>query len=218
MISLTATLIRQYRTLILSLGALLCLSLGSLATASPLQKLQQRWAEVNYQLQGDSQLAGFEQLLSDANATLAEQSQSAPLLIWRGIIQSTYAGAKGGLAALKIAKAAKRDLEQALAIDRRALDGSAQTSLGTLYANVPGWPIGFGSDKKALQLLEEALAINPAGIDSNYFYAEFMRAQGEPELAKQHYLRALEAAPREGRELADQGRRREIQRALNALK
>ena len=218
MISLTATLIRQYRTLTLSLGALLCLSLVSLAAASPLQKLQQRWAEVNYQLQGDSQLAGFEQLLSDANAMLAEQSQSAPLLIWRGIIQSTYAGAKGGLAALKIAKAAKRDLEQALAIDRRALDGSAQTSLGTLYANVPGWPIGFGSDKKALQLLEEALAINPAGIDSNYFYAEFMRAQGEPELAKQHYLRALEAAPREGRELADQGRRSEIQRALNALK
>lgn len=218
MISLTATLIRQYRTLTLSLGALLCLSVGSLAAASPLQQLQQRWAEVNYQLQDDRQLAGFEQLLSDANATLAEQSESAPLLIWRGIIQSTYAGAQGGLAALKLAKAAKRDLEQALAIDRRALDGSAQTSLGTLYANVPGWPIGFGSDKKARQLLAEALAINPAGIDSNYFYAEFMRAQGERELAKQHYLRALEAAPREGRELADQGRRSEIQRALNALK
>ena len=55
-----------------------------------------------------------------------------------------------------------------------ALDGSAYTSLGTLYYKVPGFPIGFGDHKKARQLLEAALKVNPDGIDSNYFYGEYL--------------------------------------------
>ena len=38
----------------------------------------------------------------------------------------------------------RRALEQALAIDATALEGSAFTTLGSLYYQVPGWPIGFG--------------------------------------------------------------------------
>ena len=44
----------------------------------------------------------------------------------------------------------------ALAIDPKALAGSAYTSLGSLYYQVPGWPIGFGDDKKAREMLEAA--------------------------------------------------------------
>ena len=43
--------------------------------------------------------------------------------------------------------------------DRFAGDrGSAYTSLGTLYFKVPGWPVGFGDEEKAEELLRKALA------------------------------------------------------------
>ena len=54
------------------------------------------------------------------------------------------------------------------------LNGSVYTSLGSLYYQVPGWPIGFGSDKKAESYLKKALAVNPDGMDPNYFYGDFM--------------------------------------------
>ena len=99
--------------------------------------------------------------------------------IWYGIIAASYAGARGGLGALSLAKDAKKALEQALEIDPKALDGSAYTSLGSLYYQVPGWPIGFGNDDKAREMLDKALALNPDGIDSNYFMGDFLYRKGD---------------------------------------
>jgi Tfp pilus assembly protein PilF len=45
---------------------------------------------------------------------------------------------------------------------------------GALYYQVPGWPIGFGDKDKANELLKKALALNPDGIDPNYFYGDFL--------------------------------------------
>ena len=84
------------------------------ALLSSIAQLQKGWAEVNYQSQGDQQLEEFAVLLERATALVDANPQAAPAYIWRGIIESTYAGAKGGLGALKFAKAAKADLEKAL--------------------------------------------------------------------------------------------------------
>jgi len=43
------------------------------------------------------------------------------------------------------------------------LNGSVYNSLGSLYAKVPGWPLGFGDKKKAQAYFEKALAINRTG-------------------------------------------------------
>ena len=181
---------------------------------SGLQALQQQWAISNYQLSGKVQGEAFEALIEQADQLVTENPQSAELYIWRGIIKSTYAGVKGGLGALKYAKAAKADLEKALELDAGALQGSAYTSLGTLYFNVPGWPVSFGDDEKAEELLKTALTINPDGIDPNYFYGDYLTNEKRYADAKVHMEKALEAAPRIGRELADDGRRKEIQQAL----
>ncbi len=121
---------------------------------------------------------------------------------------------QGGLGALALVKEARGQFEKALALEPRALDGSAYTSLGSLYYQVPGWPLGFGNDKKAWELLVQGLAINPQGIDANYFYGDFLRDQGDYAGAEKAFKHALEAAPRPGRELADAGRRKEIHDAL----
>lgn len=200
------------------LAALLfALSFACGAWADPsasVRALQQRWAEVNYQLEGKTQLTAFEQLVADAQSVLQRDTTNADAWIWSGIIKSSYAGAKGGLGALKLAKAAKADLEQAMALDPDAMQGSAYTSLGTLYANVPGWPLGFGDGGRAEELLQKALAINPTGIDSNYFYGDYLLQEKRFAEAREYLRRAQQAPARPDRLLADEGRQQEIAAAL----
>ncbi len=200
-------------TLLFSLSLLQPLAYADTGSEILLQT-QRGWAEANYNLQGKAQIEAFEELITKTDLYLTNNPDDADLWIWNGIVKSTQAGAKGGLGALSLAKSAKQSLEKALAIDPNALDGSAYTSLGTLYHKVPGWPIGFGSDKKAAEFLKKALAVNPNGIDANYFYGEFLYDEGEYTEAKQFLMKAKQAAPRPGRELADQGRQKEIDALL----
>ncbi len=175
-----------------------------------LQHLQQRWAQINYQLPEAQREQAFEALAKEAEQSVRARPDAAELLTWQGIILSTYAGAHGGLGALGIAKQARSSFEQAIALDPQALQGSAYTSLGTLYSQVPGWPVGFGDDEEAERLLTRALQINPNGIDPNYFYADYLLRNDRPEEALRALQKAQAAPDRPGRELADQGRRGEI--------
>lgn len=185
--------------------------------ATDLAEIQQRWAEIQYQLPEDLREEAFEALAAEANAFAARYPGRAEPLIWQGIVLSTYAGARGGLGALGLVKQARESLEEALALDAGALDGSAYTSLGSLYYQVPGWPLAFGDEKKARAYLQKALAINPDGIDPNYFFGDFLLDQGEPERAKVYLEKALSAPGRPGREVADAGRRKEAKRLLGTL-
>ena len=175
-----------------------------------IKPLQDRWAEVNYALPEDDREKAFAELLATADKVVGSNPDRAEALIWRGIIKSSYANSKGGLGALSVAEASKADLEQAIALDPTALQGSAFTSLGVLYAKVPGWPIGFGDNKKAKELLLKALEQNPQGIDPNYFYADYLAGKRDWAQALRYLEIAKAAAPRPGRESADAGRQQEI--------
>lgn len=180
-------------------------------------KLQHEWERVKYQTAPADQEKEFERLVAEADQAVARNQGRAETLIWHGIIEASYAGAKGGLGALSLAKNAKRDFERALEINSAALDGSAYTSLGSLYYQVPGWPIGFGDDKKALEFLKRGLAANPDGIDPNFFYGDFLYRSGDMDNADRALRKALQAPPRNGRRLADEGRRREIAQLLEKI-
>ncbi len=182
-----------------------------------LSAIQQAWAVANYEQEGKAQVEAFDELLSNTESFQNNYADSAEAWVWKGIVESSYAGARGGLGALTLAKAAKTSFEQALKINASALAGSAYTSLGTLYHKVPGWPIGFGSDKKAKEMLTKALEINPDGIDANYFYGEFLFDDGKYEEAEKYLLAAKAAAPRPMRPLADKYRHQEIEALMAKL-
>jgi tetratricopeptide (TPR) repeat protein len=174
--------------------------------------IQHEWAEINYsELEGDDKVDALLALADKAESLVKQAPEGAEGYIWLGIVQSTTAGAKGGLGALKYAKAAKKSFEKALRLDETALQGSAMTSLGVLYHKVPGWPIGFGSDKKAEMLLTKALSLNSDGIDPNFFYAEYLFDEREYDKAMKYLAKAQAAAPRPDRPLADKGRRKEVE-------
>jgi tetratricopeptide (TPR) repeat protein len=202
--------------------ALLCFaSLPAFALSeqgqTQLQSLQDRWAEINYQVPKEQREKAFASLSEKAQKAVTAEPDAAELHIWNGIILSTYAGAKGGLGALGLVKEAKASLEQGLALDPKALSGSAYTSLGSLYYQVPGWPIGFGDDEKAEAMLKQALAINPDGIDPNYFYADYLARAKRYAEAKVALEKALQAPARPNRLSADAGRKQDIQALLSKV-
>ena len=179
--------------------------------------VQTQWAEIKYNTPEKQQAELYQTLAQQSRKIVEANPGMAEPLIWEGIVVSSEAGARGGLGALSLCKDAKQRLEDALKIDDKALNGSAYTSLATLYAKVPGWPVGFGDKAKAEDFFKKSLSINPDGIDPNFFYAEYLMDRERYAEARSHLETALKAAPRPGRELADSGRRKEITAMIEKL-
>lgn len=179
-----------------------------------IQRLQTGWALAKYRTPEAEQDAAFAALARQAEALHAAHPHRAEALTWQAIIESTHAGVVGGLGALSMVKHARSLLEQAEALDATALEGSVYTSLGSLYYQVPGWPVGFGDDSRAESYLKKALALNPDGIDPNFFYGDFLRDQDRFQEASVYLQKALSAPPRPNRAVADEGRRDEASRLL----
>jgi tetratricopeptide (TPR) repeat protein len=204
------------------LRAALCLTLLHAAHAAPVDdavvELQREWEVARYQTPAGEREKRFQALAAKAHRTTESFPDRAEPLIWEGIIDSSLAAEKGGLGALGLAKQARALYERAIQIDGSALDGSAYNSLGVLYYKVPRWPVAFGDKAKAAELLQKALALNPQGIDPNFFYGEFLAETDRRDEAIVYLERALQAPARPGRQIADSGRREEIRELLGKLR
>jgi hypothetical protein len=208
--------------LLLALIGTLALSFGALAASrltEEVQSLQKEWAILKYQLSNEDQkLQGLSDL-EDKAVRVSDAYPGAPEpLIWEAIIVSTRAELLGGLSGLHEAERARALLKIAEKANPSALHGVAYTCLGVLYYKVPPWPVGFGDTTLAKTYLEKGLAQNPDGIDSNYFYGDFLSQTGDTQNARKVLEHALavsqEADPGD---VAIQGRRAEIQHLLLAL-
>ena len=203
------------KTLMSSFFILCLTSSVAYADLSPeLIEVRAEWARIKYQLPQKERAAALQKLTQRSHAISQAAPNTAEPLIWEAIILSSLAGEEGGLSALAKVKQAKKLLEQAEEIDPDSLDGSVYTSLGSLYYQVPGWPVGFGDDDMARQYLQKALAINPGGIDPNFFYGDYLMEQGQYQEAISTFEKALKAPARPDRPIADSGRRQEIQTAI----
>ena len=184
-------------------------------------QLKKTWEQLKYKTLLNEQEKGFESLLTQSEKVTAQYPNKAEPLIWQGIIEGTFAGVRNGirgqLAALSLVKDAKQHFEQAIKIDPNGSDGSAFTSLGSLYYQVPPWPIAYGDNEIAREMLVKGLEINPDGIDANYFYGDFLFKRGELNKAIEILKKGMLAAPREGREIADEGRKKEINDLLKKI-
>jgi len=199
-------------------GLVLVASVGlPIITLADVAAIQQDWATAMYNTPADQKEAALAAVVDQARTLATAEPQNPGALIWEGIVLSTLAGEKGGLGALSLVKESRAALEAALKIDPTALQGSAHTSLGSLYYQVPGWPISFGDKDKARKHLEQALAMNPDGIDPNYFMAGLLHKTGKNSEALKYLDKAANAPTRPGRQLADQGRHREIEELRKSI-
>lgn len=181
-------------------------------------ELQRDWELVKYRTPPADQIRRFEALSAKAHRLAEQFPGSCPVLIWEAVIVSSWAEAKDDLGSLELAKRAKALYEAALKIDASALGGGAYTGLAALHYKLPGWPLSFGDTGKARELLQRALAINPHGVDPNYYYGELLVETRHPQEAVAYLERVLQAPARPGREIGDAGRRDEARALLDKIR
>ncbi|NLS20377.1 tetratricopeptide repeat protein [Rhizobium sp. P40RR-XXII] len=215
----------KIRTL-LAIGALFLTTLAPALRAdeisemnSDIAKVRGQWETLKFTMRaGDKQTMLMNQLGQDADQLATKYPNHAEALIWDGIITSERASMASAFSALTLAKRARDILQKAYDIDPRALDAGAPTSLAVLYYRVPGFPLGFGDTKKARALLEEAVRSAPQGLDTQYFYGDFLYEQHEYPKAEAVLQQALKIPPSQDRPLWDHNRRLVIEQLIGKIK
>jgi hypothetical protein len=203
----------------------IALAFGAIAHASnnpamdtDVHHIDNEWARIKYQVKDkDEQLKEIDALSKEAATVVDHYPGRAEPLLWDGIVTSEEAGMASVFHQLGLAIAAKKMFEQAEAIDPKVLNGAVTMSLGVIYYRVPGFPIGFGNDSTARDYLEAAMAMDPGGLDANYFYGDFLVHRGEYDHARDVLVHALEAPVNPDRPVWDAGRRADIQVLLATI-
>jgi len=202
----------------LAILASACLVLSGPAAASgdpamdgQVMRINNQWAHIRYQIADrDKQYEQLAALAQQAAQVAARYPNRAEPLLWQGIVVSEEAARANVFKQLGLATSARDILTRAYALNPKVADGGAAMSLGVLYYKVPGFPLGFGSTKKARAYFEAALRQDPAGLDNNFFYGDFLNSEGDKVGARQYLTRALKAPVDARRPVWDAGRRAEI--------
>jgi tetratricopeptide (TPR) repeat protein len=196
--------------------ALLLLSLQCFAENldDSLERIESQWATVYYNTPKPKRGSEYNRLLTKIYNLSKQFPNNAEPLIWEAIVKASNADHQDPLSALKSIREAHDLLLKAIKINPQAMSGSAYVTLGTLYSMAPKWPISFGDKTAAKKMLETALKINPKGIDSNYFYGEFLLADDKSNEAQEYFKRAVTIPSRPRQLFADDQLKKDAMRAL----
>ena len=202
---------------------LIAAALGSTLALAPLNasafegevfSLKNRWEHTVTEMPANQREETLKALASEAEQLASQHPNEAEVLIWQGIVLASYARERGGLGALGTAGDARDVLERAIEIDPT---GSAYVTLGALYDRAPGRPLGFGNSDTAERMFQRALELRPDGIDVNYYYAAFLKEEGNTQAAREHAQRAVNGTARENRQVSDEALRRDAEALLSQL-
>jgi tetratricopeptide (TPR) repeat protein len=201
-----------------AVGGVLALSpLTATAFEGELFSLKNRWEHTVTEMPVNERESTLKSLTSEVEQLAEEHGNEADVLVWQGIILASYARERGGLGALGTAGDARDALERAIELDPQGNNGSAYVTLGALYDRAPGRPLGFGNSDTAERMFQRALEIRPDGIDVNYYYAAFLKEEGNEQAAREHAQRAVNGTARDSRQVSDEALRRDAQALLNQL-
>ena len=208
-------------------AALMCLVLGlaspALAQGSSdagFEDLARAWAHVNYEIKDPkAEAVAARALVAQAEAAARKSPGRAEPLAWQALALLSEADARHNFSSLQLVGHAHTLLVRAAAIDPNCIGpGSIYANLGSLYAELPGFPVSFGDARKARLYLDKALAAAPNGLDANYFHGDFLYRQGQASQAIQALEKALQAPARPGRPIADRGRKWEATQLLDKIR
>jgi len=200
--------------------ALLLLSFECIAESldESLQSIESQWASTYYSTSKPKRGTAYNRLITRIAILSKQYPNNAEPIIWEAILKASNADQQDPLSALKSIHEAHDLLHKAIKINPQAMSGSAYVTLGSLYSMAPKWPISFGDKAIAKRMLETALKINPKGIDSNYFYGEFLLADDRPNEAQGYFKRAIAIPSRSWQLFADDQLKEDAKRALNKSK
>jgi tetratricopeptide (TPR) repeat protein len=198
--------------------ALLLLSTQCFAEklSDSLQSIESKWGSIYYSTPKQKRGPEYCRLLEQTINLSRQYPKNAEPIILEAIIMATNADHQDAVSALESIHKARDLLIKAIEINPQAMNGSAYVTLGTLYYMVPKWPIAFGDEATAQKMLQTALKINPNGIDSNYFYGDFLLSNNRLIEAEKYFKRAIAIPARAEQFYADTQLKEEAKLALKS--
>ena len=208
------------RTLLLSALSASAQAREDTSLKSELLRLAHDWERVKLQVvDRDNQEKQMASLAQRAEKLAKQYENNPDPIVWVGILtseQAALANENGRpLKAWGLAKRARDILETVEKTDPVTMDAGAPTTLGLLYDQVPGFPIGFGDKMKARQYLQEAMRNAPNALDVNYFYGDFLYREGEIAEAVKVFEHALTLPELSNRPNWDRSLRVKIRKMLS---
>ena len=188
-----------------------------LSLKQSLQEIETSWAKTHYGLPEDKQLAAYLPLIDKAEQLLAQYPHNTEVMFCIAMIKSSMAAHENPARALAIVNEVRDLLTKVVTINPNTMQGSAYVILGTLYYRVPSWPISFGDKRQAEEMLTTALRIHPEGIDTNYFYGQFLLDNNQRKEARHYFKKALDVPLRPEQRYADEQLKNEARQALDKL-
>jgi tetratricopeptide (TPR) repeat protein len=178
--------------------------------------LAKRWDHINFEIKDSAQaLTEADALERRANELAKGNPAEAEFLIWEAAAVLAKADARRDLGSLRLADRARKLLERAAELGVSGDDGAfAYAVLGTLYAEMPRFPLGFGDHKRARNWFAKAYAAAPDNIDVNVLMGAFLLHQRDYAGAVAACKRAIAAPSRPDREIRDRYRRQEASAIL----
>jgi tetratricopeptide (TPR) repeat protein len=179
-----------------------------------IDRIAAAWAELKYQAADDPQRRARTLALERETAGLLAASPSSPdLMYWRANVLCFAAELAHSTKSLAMVREARDLLLKAEQLQPQS--SAIKSSLGSIYYEVPGWPISFGNNGKAQRYLAQAVALDPDGMDANFFMGDFLLQRGKAAQALPYLEKAASAGARLPASVLVDGRRREIDEALS---
>ncbi len=143
---------------------------------------------MNAQLEVDktTRIQLFEQCVAIADRSLALNPNEVSGLFWKAAAMGKMAEDSGIVNAFKMLRPMEEMLLKVVALDEEYENAGGHRALGRMYHKLPGFPISFGSNAKALKHLKRAHALFPKDIITRAFYAEVLFDEGKKEEARKH--------------------------------
>lgn len=147
----------------------------------------------------------FENAIETADQALALNANDVRGLFWKAAAMGKIAEDSGIINALRMLRPMESMLLKVIELDEHYENAGAHRALGRMYHQLPGFPISFGSNRKAQMHLKRAHELFPRDVITRAFYAELLYDSGRKAEARKHaeFVLATPVADEDAREFAE---------------
>lgn len=128
----------------------------------------------------------FKNCVVVADRALALNKNDVRGLFWKAAAMGKMAEDSGMVNALRMLRPMENLLLKVVMLDEQYENAGAHRALGRIYHKLPGFPVSFGSNQKALMHLKRAHELFPRDVITRAFYAELLYDEGRKDEARKH--------------------------------
>ncbi|MBK6957300.1 MAG: hypothetical protein IPH22_01920 [Nitrosomonas sp.] len=134
----------------------------------------------------DRRVQLFERCIAIADQAIALNPNDVRGLFWKAVAMGKMAEDSGIVNAFRMLRPMEKMLLKVITLDEKYENAGAHRALGRMYHKLPGFPISFGSNQKALAHLKRAHELFPRDVITRAFYAEVLYDEGRQAEARRH--------------------------------